>query len=99
MLLLFATMRYGVYQIAVSMIVSQTKARLRPFVLWLHLMGELSAKPTEGENPVCRTKKPAEFDRLSLNQWLQKRHLIAPILAGRNQQHGSCWQRAQPAKT
>ena len=44
MLLLFATMRYGVYQIAVSMIVSQTKARLRPFVLWLHLMGEMASR-------------------------------------------------------
>ena len=33
----------------------------------------------------------------SLNQWLQKRCLIAPILAGRNQQRGSNWLRALPA--
>ena len=32
----------------------QRKARLRLIVFWLHLMGELSPKVTEGEKPIDR---------------------------------------------
>ena len=56
-------------------------------------MGELSPKVTEGEKLLVSLHLGSFC---SLNQWLQKRCLIAVILAGRNQQRGSYWLSALP---
>ena len=60
----------------------QRKAELT-LVPWLHLMGELSAKPTEGENPVCRTKKPAEFDRYVISPSVKTFGFATFLIRGR----------------
>ena len=59
-------------------------------------MGELS-KPqvlTEGEKPLTSLY---QHSFSALNLWAEKRHLIAPMIYGRNQQRGSSWVQAQPA--
>ena len=50
---------------------------------------------TEGEKPLASLYRHS-FS--ASNLWAEKRRLIAVILTDRNQQHGSYWQRALPAK-